>query len=679
MSKATFDPKTYNLSSNEAFATVLQKHLSRRSLIKGGLGVAGMSLLSGFGLSGCSDDDKSSAARGTLGSSSETLGFQSIPGSRTDAVVVPEGYNARILAPWGTPLNSTAQAYRPDGSNTAVDQENAVGMHHDGMHFFPIEGSSTDGLLVINHEYIDEDALHPDGPTIDPVTELRTSAEEIRKEINAHGVSVVRVQLINGEWQVVANDPLNRRFTGATEMDIAGPLANSPLLQTRYSPAGDVTRGTSNNCGNGSTPWGTYLTCEENWPGYFMNSAASRPADQDRLGIPNDGTRYGWHHLAGDPSEVDQEFARFDNTPTGASALEDYRNEANGFGYTVEIDPYNPTAKAVKRTALGRFRQESRTFGPLVEGEPVVSYAGHDSRFEYIYKFVSDALWTAADANPVDRLATGSKYMDAGTLYVARFNEDGTGDWLPLTLDSVTTDGQTLGSLFATQADIILNTPGAADAVGATPMDRPEWVAVDPVNGTVYFTLTNNSDRETAAAVSPRVGNEFGHIVRWNEDGIDRFNWEIFVFGAPAIADADTNRSGLTTANQFASPDGLIFDGRGIMWIQTDNGAEAVTEQTNDQMLAVVPSRLRDSNNDQRVVDASNQDELRRFFVGPNGCEVTGLAFTPDHTTFFVNIQHPGNWPFSDNAAEAAPEGVTVRPRASTVVVRRNDGGPIGV
>lgn len=465
-------------------------------------------------------------------------------------------------------------------------------------------------------------------------------------------------------------------------MKISGPLAGNAVLQTVYAPNGDRARGTLNNCGNGTTPWGTYLTCEENWPGYFVNTG-TQTADQERIGLSDESSRYGWEHVAGDDTEVDAEFTRFNVTPSGVNALADYRNEANGHGYITEIDPYAPTSMAVKRTALGRIRHEGCVYGKVEVGKPIVFYTGHDARFEYMYKFVSTAVWAAADENPSDRLATGDKYMDDGILYVARFNADGTGNWLPLTPDSPTTQGGTLGESFPTVADILLNTAGAADLLGATPMDRPEWATVDPMTGSVYLTLTNNTRRDETTgtnAANPRLNNKFGHIIRWDEgDAVTAFDWDIFVFGAPADGDAQTNLSGLTDANQFASPDGLAFDSRGILWVQTDNGADEVEEETNDQMLAVVPGALLGSDGEQQTITAENQAALRRLFVGPNGCEVTGITFTPDLKNCFVNIQHPGNWPYSSDAAEQTPEGTEMRPRAATVVIRKQDGGEIGV
>ncbi|MFO3724082.1 PhoX family protein [Pseudomonas sp. HLMP] len=681
MSRETGDNLDRNLSDNPPMASVMDAYLSRRSVMRGSLGAA-IAMIAGTGLAGCLDGiaaARQDAPRPASAQPSKLkLGFESIAGSRTDACVVAAGYSAYVLAPWGTPLNSKASPWKADGSNTALDQANATGMHHDGMHFFPIAGSTDDGLLAINFEYIDPAALHPNGPTTD--ANGKRPAEEVRKEINAHGVGVVRLSKVDGRWQVVENDPLNRRFTTASRMNISGPLRGTDHVKTRFSPDGSQCRGTNNNCGNGHTPWGTYLTCEENWPGIFVNKGAL-PADQSRIGVVTSSGLYQWESAAGDSSEVDGEFARFDVTPTGASATDDYRNEASTYGYIVEIDPYDSSTLAVKRTALGRFRHEGCCPGLAVAGKPLVWYSGDDSNNEYLYKFVSDALWDPADANPADRLATGDKYLDQGTLYVARFDADGRGSWLPLDVETATTDGSTLGARFGDLPGILLNTRGAADAVGATPMDRPEWTAVNPLNGDVYLTLTNNSARTPATvnAANPRGPSRHGHIIRWRDSDDQRgFTWDIFVFGANASGAAEINRSGLTELNQFASPDGMCFDSRGVLWFETDNSEPSVADYTNDQLLAVIPSDLMDADGRQIPVNARNQVDLRRFFVGPNGCEVTGIAFTPDNKTLFINIQHPGNWPYSDIATDATPAGTTVRPRASTVVIQRNDGGEIG-
>ncbi|NQD55295.1 PhoX family phosphatase [Pseudomonas sp. CM25] len=673
MSRDTTDNHDRNPSRNPSLHDVTDACLIKNQRIPAGDTAAAMVVAMGKGSCLRQPDAPELTVR-----PAPTLGFESINGSRTDGCSVPPGYTAHVLAPWGTPLNELSRPWRQDGSNTSVDQANAMGMHHDGMHFFPLDGSSSDGLLAINFEFIDPQALHPNGPTTDAIA--NRPPEEVRKEINAHGAGVVRVKKVAGRWQVVENDPLNRRFTSATVMELAGPLRGTDHVKTRFSPTGTHCRGTNNNCGNGYTPWGTYLSGEENWPRYFVNKA-TLPSDQARLGVRATNSEYSWESAAGAPCEVDDEFARFDVTPTGPSATDDYRNEASTYGYIVEIDPFSATTRAVKRTAMGRFRHEGCGPGRAVAGKPLVWYMGDDSNNEYLYKFVSDALWDADDAHPADRLATGDKYLDSGSLYAARFDADGKGEWLLLDVGTATTDGSTLGALYGDLPGILLNTRGAGDAVGATPMDRPEWTAVNPLNGDAYVTLTNNKVRppEKVDAANPRGPNRHGQIIRWREcEGQPTFSWDIFVFGANAAGTTDINRSGLTEANQFACPDGMKFDSRGVLWFETDSRESTVTEYTNDQLLAVIPTHLIDTHGMQVPVNAKNQVDLRRFFVGPNGCEVTGIAFTPDNKTIFVNISHPDNWPCSEIATDIPPAGVKVRPRSSTVVIQREDGGEIG-
>lgn len=693
MSKTISDKVIRNHAGNAPFSTILEANLSRRTLTRGGLSAA-LAVFSGSMLAACGggSDDKVAepgpAPQPTPEPKPELkLGFESLSPSMTDACVVPAGYVAHVLGAWGTPLNDKAADWKSDGSNTAEDQLNATGMHHDGMHFFPLEGSSTEGLLVVNHEYIDENALHPHGPTGTGSGEKRP-AEEVRKEINAHGVAVMHIKKNGSNWEIVKNSKYNRRFTSATPMNLAGPVAKTDWVKTAFSKDGSQIRGTNNNCGNGTTPWGTYITAEENWAACFVNQVAVLPEHQKRVGVSTKSGRYLWETAAGDASEKDGEFARFNITETGATALDDYRNEVNGFGYLVEIDPYDPFSVATKRTAMGRFAHEGAAYSLPEAGKPLAFYTGDDSRFEYIYRYVSDAVWDPADAKRSDRLAVGNKYLDKGTLFVARFNENGTGTWLPLTLDSVGKDGSKLGSKYKSIEEILINTRGAADFVGATPMDRPEWTAVNPTNGDVYLTLTNNTSRNATTgtnAANPRLNNVNGHIIRWHDDaGKNSFQWEIFVFGANAGADPDINRSGLTELNQLASPDGIAFDDRGILWVQTDNGIDGgrkndVAKATNDQMLAVIPGALADSKATGPVINASNQGELRRFFIGPNEAEITGFAYTPDHSTIFLNVQHPVNWPaYGTSDATALPSG-TVRPRSSTVVIQKKDGGPVGV
>jgi len=677
MSKSISDKVVRNTEGNTPFSTILEANMSRRLVMRGSLGSA-LALFAGASISACgggSDGDDDQAVK---------LGFASLPNSMTDACVVPAGYVASVIGAWGTPLNDQAAPWSNEGRNSSQDLLHSTGMHHDGMHYFPLAGSSSEGLLVVNHEYIDEKALHPNGPTS---VDGKRPAEEVRKEVNAHGVAVMHVRKQGSQWEIIKNSRYNRRFTSATPMNLSGPVAGTDWVKTPFSTAGTQVRGTNNNCGNGTTPWGTYITAEENWAACFVNTGEVTAA-QKRVGVQTKAGRYQWETAAGDATEQQGEFARFNITASGADGLQDWRNEVNGFGYLVEIDPYDPGSTATKRTAMGRFAHEGAAYGIPVAGKPLAFYSGDDSRFEYIYRFVSEALWDPKDGARSDRIAVGHKYLDKGTLYVARFDADGKGEWLALTPTTKGKDGRSLGEAFGTIDAILINTRGAADFVGATPMDRPEWTAVHPSNGDVYLTLTNNTSRNAERGTNPanpRLNNVNGHIVRWHDDaGANTFRWDIFVFGSDAASNADTNRSGLTELNQLASPDGIAFDDRGILWIQTDNGIDggrnnAVAKATNDQMLAVVPGALKDAKGTGPVINAANQAELRRFFVGPNEAEITGFAYTPDHTSIFLNIQHPVNWPAYGTAdATRAPDG-KVRPRSSTVVIQKADGGPIGV
>ncbi|QMV75225.1 PhoX family phosphatase [Comamonas piscis] len=677
MSKSISDKVVRNTDGNTPFSTILEANMSRRLVMRGSLGSA-LALFAGASISACgggSDGDDDKAVK---------LGFASLPNSMTDACVVPAGYVASVIGAWGTPLNDQAAPWSNEGRNTSQDLLHSTGMHHDGMHYFPLAGSSSEGLLVVNHEYIDEKALHPNGPTS---VDGKRPAEEVRKEVNAHGVAVMHVRKEGSKWEIIQNSRYNRRFTSATPMNLSGPVAGTDWVKTPFSTTGSQVRGTNNNCGNGTTPWGTYITAEENWAACFVNTG-EQTAAQKRVGVQAKLGRYQWETAAGDASEQQGEFARFNITATGADGLQDWRNEVNGFGYLVEIDPYDPSSTATKRTAMGRFAHEGAAYGIPVAGKPLAFYSGDDSRFEYIYRFVSEALWDPKDAARSDRIAVGNKYLDKGTLYVARFDAEGKGEWLALTPATKGKDGRSLGEAFGNIDAILINTRGAADFVGATPMDRPEWTAVHPSNGDVYLTLTNNTSRNAERgtnAANPRLNNVNGHIVRWHDDaGANTFRWDIFVFGSDAASNADTNRSGLTELNQLASPDGIAFDDRGILWIQTDNGIDggrnnAVAKATNDQMLAVVPGALKDAKGTGPVINAGNQAELRRFFVGPNEAEITGFAYTPDHTSIFLNIQHPVNWPAYGTADATRTPDSKVRPRSSTVVIQKADGGPIGV
>jgi hypothetical protein len=730
----------YNDSSNEHFRAVLNARLSRRSVLRGGLASAAGALFGSLGLSACGGgiDNAPPVVPGTT---EKLLGFTAIPKSLADMVSVPAGYTASVLYALGDPLAANVAAYKNDGTDS--DFENRAGDHHDGMEFFglsvngtPSASSIDRGLLAINHEATTDEGgasffLHANGGT----TGQTRPAAEIDKEVAVHGLAVVEVRKNAAKWAYVQNSTFNRRITPLTEIDISGPARGNPLLITQFSTDGTKTRGTLNNCGTGKTPWGTFLTGEENWSNYFKRAAgddAARGAlDKsvtalNRYGRPQgSASRHAW-----ESGGAEDKYKRWDISKTGSQAngSDDYRNEMNGMGYIVELDPYNNTSRAKKRTGLGRFAHESAAFGKLVAGQPLAVYMGDDSRNEYMYKFVSTANWNAGDANTADRLATGDKYLDSGKLYVAKFNADGSGQWIELSMNNsaVTSYG---AYSFADQGDIAINTRLAADAVNATKMDRPEWCSVNPANGEVYYTLTNNTNRRVEPSGSsqtapdgpnPRVytdtkggvptsspGNHNGHIVRIREgaagSGATTFTWDVYLFGAESTADAGTvNLSKLTGDQDFSSPDGLAFSPyTGICWIQTDDGA--YTDVTNCMMLAGLPGQVGDGGKvtlshpkaaggalavDTYVGKAPTADTLKRFLVGPSGCEITGICETPDGKAMFVNIQHPGENTAKANLADAskytsqwpsnAGYGAGKRPRSATIVITKNDGGRVG-
>lgn len=653
-----------NSSSSDTFADMVQRlldaDLDRRQLmahvVRGGLGLAALNVFGGS-LIGCSDGSSSPAVAAGAGQSGGPLPFEfeSIGVAAADTVQVPPGYSAKTLYAWGDPIGAAnlvpgQPAFKQDASNTAEEQAVQAGMHHDGIHFFPLpagSSSSTWGLLAINHEYTDDGLLHVGGQT--PWT-----ADKVTKSQNGHGVSIVEVEFTNNTWSVVRPSQFARRITGNTAMLLSGPAAGTDLMKTTDDPAGRTVLGTLNNCAHGSTPWGTYLTCEENWNGYFVNGAATIPAEQARYGITKDGFGYRWH-------EYDKRFDANANP-----------NEPNRFGYVVEIDPYDPAARPVKRTALGRIKHEG-AWVTVAPDNRIVVYMGDDERFEYLYKFVSRNPW-----NPINR-AANKDLLDSGTLYVAKFNADGTGNWLELTQGK---GDLTAANGFATQADVCVKTRQAADRLGATKMDRPEWVAVHPITKDVYLTLTNNSQRGTSGrpgtdAANPRASNVFGHIVRWKEANSNptatTSAWNVFLLcGDPA--NSDPSKKGNLKGDIFGSPDGLWFDPRGVLWIQTDISTSVLgtgdyTSIGNNQMLAC------------DVLSGTT----RRFLIGPKACEVTGVIATPDLRTMFVNIQHPGETasersdPASPKAVSSWPDGPAGgRPRSATVVIRKNDGGLIG-
>lgn len=656
------DERPSNRSPNPTFYEVMDAHVKRRGFLIGGLASIATGLF-GAALTG-------RAALAQAASSSGLLGFAPVPVSQDDTVVVPQGYRYQVLGAWGTPITGSMPDY-VEGGNTGAEQSMQTGMHHDGMHFFPIDGSSEDGLLVMNHEYIEPRFLHAaklrgqayDGDMVPFDAAGKRDDDDVLKELHAHGVSIFRTsRQADGSW-VIVEDPLNRRVHGLTEMEIGGPLRGTAHVVTKFSPDGTRTRGTLNNCAHGVTPWNTYMAAEENWAGYFVNTGA-QPREHDRYGVGDERSRYAWESAAGGGDS----FARFSASATGATAAEDYRNEPNTFGYLVEIDPFDPESTPVKRTHLGRFAHEGVVFGQVEAGKPIVCYSGDDLRFEYLYKFVSAANYAPG--------VTRGEILDEGTLYTARFNADGTGEWLALAPGE---SGLTPEAGFADLADIIVNTRAAADLAGATKMDRPEWGTVDPNSGEIYFTLTNNNRRTQTEvdAVNPRAENNFGQIVRWrypgNDHSLARFEWDLFVIAGTPRQSATFNGVALGEDSMFACPDGIWCDASSRLWIQTDMG----------DIGPGYSGPLKDFGMNQMLAADPRTGEIRRFLTGPWGQEVTGVVTTPDQRTMFVNFQHPGGHATADQFAagdygSSFPDGPGTVPRSATIVITRDDGGVIG-
>jgi secreted PhoX family phosphatase len=682
------DDPVSNTSKNRHFNEIVAVNPQRRRLLQGGLGAAALAFFGTPALTRMGE-----AVAGTVPAAPT---FTPIAAAFADQVRVPPGYTAQVLYRWGDPTGIRRrmpefQAVGGVSVNTAEEQAFQAGMDHDGMHFFPLgqderEDEEDDfgrgrrrgrdkpgnaGLLCMNHENIEPEFLLAPG---------LTDAERVQKMKNAHGNSVIEIRQDDDEtWSVVRPSKYARRVTADTPIRISGPAAGDTMMRTAADPSGRRVLGTLNNCADGSTPWGTYLTCEENFNGYFQTEPTNPSAittHMRRYGVAVGSFGYNWHRVD----------TRFD------VAVEP--NESNRFGWIVEIDPKNPNRPPVKRTALGRFKHENAAV-VLTKDRRVVVYMGDDERNEYIYKYVSRNRYDE-DSD------SGNDLLDRGTLYVAIFqagtvagDDRGTGRWVPLTFGQ---NGLTPENGFASQAEVLIKCRQAADRVGATMMDRPEWIAVHPQTREVYVTLTNNNRRgtnppssnsvdgtTTAASArppvdeaNPRANNVYGHVVRWREKGGDPgaldFEWDVYLFAGdpanpgnvqPPLA-ATTNVVGYPgfEGNEFtvfSAPDGLAFDARGWLWIQTDYGSNpaAGNPQANmgncHMMLADIPT-----------------GRIGRFLTGPNGCEVTGWTMTPDQKSLFINIQHPG-----EVRSSTWPDGTTP-PRSSTVVITKDDGGVIG-
>ena len=609
------------------FDEVVESAISRRGFLCGVLAFGAGTFVTGVSSQGIRLGATQAQAAGRFG-------FTPVSANSLDTITVPQGFNWQILARWGDELWSKSVAFDQASRGTAESQALAFGDNNDGMDLFEANGRK---LFVVNNEYTNTNIIWGNREEGKPETD-----DDVKKGMLAHGVTVMEIAENDGKWSIVKDSPFNRRITPETEMDITGPARGHDLLKTAFDQAGETVKGTWNNCGNGRTPWGTYLACEENFNGYFSAEDENHEvsAELKRYGVSSKDWGYGW-------ARIDE---RFD--------VSKHPNEPNRAGYVVEIDPFDPESKPRKLTALGRFKHENAEVVLAANGQLVV-YMGDDERGEFLYRYVSNGKYSLNGNN--------SRLLEEGTLYVAKFADDLTGEWLEL---SPATTG------FASQAEVCIHTRQAASKVGATTMDRPEWVAANPNKVEAYVALTNNKNRgikpnaggdpTPVNGPNPREANNYGQIVRWAPDNADHtantFTWSIFALAGNPLENSDANAgsANINAGNMFNSPDGMRFDENGFLWIQTDGNysdKDGFAGMGNNQML----------------VGDTETGAIERFLVGPKECEVTGITWSADRRTAFVGIQHPG-----EKGNSHWPDGGESVPRSAIIAVRRDDGGIIG-
>lgn len=667
---------TSNPSGNRPFEDIAWATLSRRTLLKGSLAAATTAFLSPAMASGSREHQDSTQSLINF----TPLSIKQVNEAEGKAVTISPDYQYQAFIPWGTPINpnSGIAEYKGDPNTrpTAEEAEQQIGLGHDGMWFFPLNQAkavhsemkayrrlhnkpkfnpllkrlvgrtalhSHIGVLCLNHEHATN--IHALGK------KAPESLEDVRLSQAVHGVSVIAIrQQPDRQWRII-DSKKNRRITVNTPATFSGPAANSPAL---HNTADNPTLGTVNNCGAGPTPWGTYVTCEENFNGYFGSNAPFTPtAEQARYGLNDNGFGYDWF-------KYDD---RFDLTNPM------YANEHNRFGWCVEIDPFNHKVAPVKRTALGRFKHESVAFMPEKFDERAVCYMGDDQRGDYCYKYVSDLPWR-------EHLHHRQSPLDHGTLYVARFDEGkdgndgmGSGEWLELSLNN-----PVLAEQFDSLDHILINARIAADLAGATPMDRPEWTTVG-TQGEVFWTFTNNNrkndDQGAVNEANPIFDNTDGHIIKTYDTSDTHFTWQLFMLARNTRRPDDVPEEDLEDlpfasyarpkdggANVFTDPDAIWADSDGRVFIGTDGGQ-------------------RDGLQNQLVVVDTQTGEYRRLLSGVAKDEITGITPTPDQRTLFTNTQHPGNGSPKHTNFPAPFDGVTI-PRDCTLVITKKDGGKVG-
>lgn len=639
--KNDYDPDDCASSRKTApsLDSLLGQRLSRRDWLTGAVSLASGAMISPV-----------FSSNPALGSEAQSSSLDFVELAHGDAdqlgINVASGYRADVLISWGDPVLKGGRSFDAWAVN-AERQLLQFGYNNDFIAFMPIDGpggvNSQHGLLCVNHEYSDRSLM---------TNQALTDADLMRLELAAHGHSVIEVKKTNGQWHYLADGAYNRRITAAqTDFEISGPAAGHDRLKTKADPTGRLVRGTLNNCAGGKTPWGTVLMAEENFNLYFAKADNDGP-EQKSL------ARYGVGHKSRYPhwGRVDP---RFD------PAREPH--EANRFGWMVEFDPYDPASVPVKRTALGRFKHEGADV--VINGDGrVVVYSGDDQAFEYIYRFVSDKPFDP------EHPENNRDILDHGTLSVARFDADGRLNWLPLVF------GQgplTDKAGFRSQADILIDARLAADSLGATPMDRPEEVAANPVSGDVFAVLTKNKKRskDDVNPANPRPNNQGGHILKLmppkSTDGspdhaAKDFGWDVFILAGKPEPDGSITRyhRGISKNGWFAAPDNIAFDPKGRVWIATDGAPKMGIA---DGLWAA-------------DAEGPGTALTRHFFNTPAGAELCGPEFTPDGKSLFVAVQHPGQGSEYDlpSTRWPAPDDSDQPPRPSIVVISHEKGQPIG-
>jgi len=639
-----------NASENPTMGEIISSRFSRRGLLKGSMAVAAISATVSPMALLLADEARAESA--------SAFNFDELEAGVDETHHVASGYDADVLLRWGDPLFADAPEFDP-ANQTAEAQARQFGYNNDYVGFIPIDGSAEHGLLVVNHEYTNPHLMFPGLVTVvdGRVEQAPLSKDQVDIEMAAHGGTIVEIRKVDGKFQPVLDGKLNRRITANTEMVLSGPVAGHDRVKTNADASGTRVFGTVNDCAGGVTPWGTYMMAEENIHGYFageLPAGHKEAANYERMGVPNGS--YEWANF----------YERFD---VGKEP-----NEPNRFGWMVEVDVNDPNSTPRKRTAMGRFKHEGAESIVAPDGR-VVFYLGDDERFDYVYKFV-----TAGKFNPDDR-AANMDLLDEGTLYAAKFSDDGNVEWMPLLHGEAPL---TAANGFDSQADVLIETRRAADLLGATKMDRPEDIQPNATNGKVYVMLTNNTKRtaEQVDAANPREKNAFGHIIEITEEGGDftatKGKWEVLLkCGDPSVAEVGASFSTATTANGwFGMPDNCAIDSAGRLWVATDGQGPKATGRT-DGLWAV-------------DTEGAARATSKLFFRVPIGAEMCGPLFTPDDQTAFVAVQHPGDggedWDgfgrasYYEDPSTRWPDFKPDMPvRPSVLTITRQGGGKIGV